>query len=125
MGAFLAFLISPLGKLAREAALVLGLVAAGWFLLQQHDANVLSAQNLVTEKAVAATQAAQAGRTIATLQRENSEAEAETTVVVTAKRNIANAPDQSGCPDPAVRAALDGLHTDTGGRHITHPKAAR
>jgi hypothetical protein len=125
MGAFLAFLISPLGKLAREAALVLGLVAAGWFLLQQHDANVLAAQNLATEKVVAAKNAADAQRTIRVLQKENAEAQVETTLVVTAKRNIANAPDQSGCPDPAVRAALDGLHTDTGGRHITHPKATR
>ena len=123
MGAAIAFLTSPLGKLAREAALVLGLIFAGWLLLQQHDARVLAEQNLVTQKAISAKQTADAARTIAVLQRENTEAEQETTVVVTAKRNIANAPD-TGCPDPAVRAALDGLRPASGG-HITHPTAPR
>jgi hypothetical protein len=107
-----AFLLTPFAKLAVVVALVLTVVASGYLLLQQHDARVLAEQNLVVQKQITAEQAAQAARTIATLQQENAQALADAASAASTKRSISNAKVTSTCAgSPAIGAALRGLQS--------------
>jgi hypothetical protein len=122
--AIFSFILSPAGKFAREAALVAGLLFVGWLLLQAHDARVLAEQNLVTQQAIGAEQAAHAQRTIVTLQQENAQAMADVAAAGSVKRTISNVPNSSACASsPRIGAALRGLQPASGG-HAAQGKPA-
>lgn len=109
MIAALAFLRSPLGRLAVLAGVVAVLI--GWGSLERMGRQAANARAAVAEAEVVARDQA-----IAALEQAAAESAARRAKMDSIRRAVANAPASNSCADSGpMRAVLDGLRAAQGG----------
>ena len=106
----IAFLLSPLGKIAGIAALVATLLGAGAIALHVHDNGVRAEMQAQADKAIAAAQEAAQAHEIAALQEQAAHDQARVAASEALRNKTHAAPPSAACIGSApVRALHDGL----------------
>lgn len=106
----IAFLLSPLGKVAAVAALVVALLGAGALWLHAHDNGVRAAMQAEADKAIAAAQEAAQAHEIAALQAQAAHDQARVAASEALRNKTHAAPPSAACVGSApIRALHDGL----------------
>jgi len=106
----IAFITSPLGKLAAIAALLLALLGAGAVWLHAHDNAVRAAWQAQADKAIAAAQEAAHAHEVAALEAQAAHDKARVAASEALRKQTHDVPPSAACVGSApVRALHDGL----------------
>lgn len=106
----IAFLMSPLGKLAGIAMLAVSLLGAGAVWLHTHDNSVRAEMQASADKAIADAQAVAHAHEIAALQAQAVHDQTRVAASGALRRQTHSVPSSTACVgSAAVRALHDGL----------------